>query len=93
MIALSRVSKHYGRRALLVDASFQLDPGDKVGLVGPDGSGKSTLFRLIVGEEAPDDGEVSVPLCLRRKPSSPEWSALAAGRVGRQGRIGKLRLL
>jgi ATPase subunit of ABC transporter with duplicated ATPase domains len=46
---------------LLVDASFQLDPGDKVGLVGPNGSGKSTLFRLIVGEEAPDDGEVSVP--------------------------------
>jgi len=61
MIALSGVSKHYGRRALLVDASFQLDPGDKVGLVGPNGSGKSTLFRLIVGEETPDDGEVSVP--------------------------------
>jgi len=61
MIALSGVSKHYGRRALLVDASFQLDPGNKVGLVGPNGSGKSTLFRLIVGEEAADDGEVSVP--------------------------------
>jgi len=61
MIALSGVSKHYGRRALLVDASFQLDPGDKVGLVGPNGSGKSTLFRLIVGEETADDGEVSVP--------------------------------
>jgi len=61
MIALSGVAKHYGRRALLVDASFQLDPGEKVGLVGPNGSGKSTLFRLIVGEEPPDDGEISVP--------------------------------
>ena len=61
MIALNNVAKHYGRRALLVDASFQLDPGDRVGLVGPNGSGKSTLFRLIVGEETPDDGEVSVP--------------------------------
>ena len=64
MISLSGVSKHYGRRALLVDASFQLDPGRKVGLVGPNGSGKTTLFRLIAGEEKPDDGEVSVPKAL-----------------------------
>ena len=61
MIALSNVSKHYGRRALLVDASLQLDPGEKVGLVGPNGSGKTTVFRLIVGTESPDGGEVSVP--------------------------------
>jgi ATPase subunit of ABC transporter with duplicated ATPase domains len=61
MISLSRVSKQYGRQVLFVDASFQLDPGEKVGLVGPNGAGKTTLFRLIVGEEAPDDGEVSVP--------------------------------
>src|SRR5258708_7903441 len=57
MIALNGVSKHYGRRALLVDASFQLNPGEKVGLVGPNGSGKSTIFRMLVGEETPDDGE------------------------------------
>ena len=61
MIALNGVSKHYGRRALLVDASFQLNPGEKVGLVGPNGSGKSTIFRMLVGEETPDDGEVLVP--------------------------------
>jgi ATPase subunit of ABC transporter with duplicated ATPase domains len=61
MISLSRISKHYGRRALLVDASFQLNPGEKVGLVGPNGSGKTTIFRLIAGEELPDDGEVNVP--------------------------------
>lgn len=61
MIALTNVAKHYGRRALLLDASFQLNPGEKVGLVGPNGSGKTTLFRLIVGEEKPDDGEVLAP--------------------------------
>ncbi len=61
MIVLDKVSKHYGRRLLLVEASFQLNPGDKVGLVGPNGSGKSTLFRLIVGDEKPDDGTVQVP--------------------------------
>src|SRR5262252_8181714 len=61
MIALHRVTKQYGRQILFVDASFQLNPGEKVGLVGPNGSGKTTLFRMIAGEEAPDDGEVSVP--------------------------------
>src|SRR6187399_2429612 len=61
MISFSRISKQYGRQVLFVDASFQLNPGDKVGLVGPNGSGKTTLFRMIVGEEAPDEGDVSVP--------------------------------
>ncbi len=61
MISLSRVSKQYGRQILFVDASFQLNPGEKVGLVGPNGAGKTTLFRMIMGEEAPDEGDVSVP--------------------------------
>jgi ATPase subunit of ABC transporter with duplicated ATPase domains len=61
VIAFSRVGKQYGRQVLFVDASFQLNPGEKVGLVGPNGSGKTTLFRMIVGEESPDDGDVSVP--------------------------------
>ena len=43
------------------DASFQLNPGEKVGLVGPNGSGKTTVFRMIAGEEAPDAGELSIP--------------------------------
>ena len=61
MISFNRISKQYGRQVLFVDASFQLNPGEKVGLVGPNGAGKTTLFRMIVGEEAPDEGEVSVP--------------------------------
>ena len=61
MITFSRVNKQYGRQVLFVDASFQLNPGEKVGLVGPNGSGKTTVFRMIVGEESPDEGEVSVP--------------------------------
>ena len=61
MISFSRISKQHGRQILFVDASFQLNPGEKVGLVGPNGSGKTTLFRMIVGEEVPDEGDVSVP--------------------------------
>jgi len=61
MISLSRISKQYGRQLVFVDASFQLNPGERAGLVGPNGAGKTTLFRMIVGEEPPDDGDVSVP--------------------------------
>jgi ATPase subunit of ABC transporter with duplicated ATPase domains len=61
VISFSRISKQYGKQILFVDASFQLNPGEKVGLVGPNGSGKTTLFRMIVGEEFPDEGDVSVP--------------------------------
>jgi ATPase subunit of ABC transporter with duplicated ATPase domains len=61
MISFSRISKQYGRQVLFVDASFQLNPGEKVGLVGPNGAGKTTLFRMIVGEESADEGDVSVP--------------------------------
>ena len=61
MISLTRISKQYGRQVLFVDASFQLNPGEKVGLVGPNGSGKTTLFRFIAGEEVPDEGDVSIP--------------------------------
>src|SRR6188508_3146883 len=61
MISFTNISKQYGRQVLFVDASFQLNPGEKVGLVGPNGAGKPTVFRMIVGEESPDEGEVSVP--------------------------------
>jgi ATPase subunit of ABC transporter with duplicated ATPase domains len=61
MISLSNINKQYGRQLIFVDASFQLNPGEKVGLVGPNGAGKTTLFRMIVGEEVPDEGEVTVP--------------------------------
>ena len=51
--AFSCISKQYGRQILFVDASFQLNPGEKVRLVGPSGSGKTTLFRVIVDHQRP----------------------------------------
>jgi ATPase subunit of ABC transporter with duplicated ATPase domains len=61
MISFSNINKQYGKQLIFVDASFQLNPGEKVGLVGPNGAGKTTLFRMIVGEEEADDGDVTVP--------------------------------
>ncbi len=61
MISFASVSKQYGRQVVFVDASFQLNPGEKAGLVGPNGAGKTTLFRMIAGDEAADDGVITVP--------------------------------
>jgi len=61
VIFFSNINKQYGKQLIFVDASFQLNPGEKVGLVGPNGAGKTTLFRMVVGEEAPDEGDVTVP--------------------------------
>jgi ATPase subunit of ABC transporter with duplicated ATPase domains len=61
LIFFSNINKQYGKQVIFVDASFQLNPGEKVGLVGPNGAGKTTLFRMVVGEEAPDEGDVTVP--------------------------------
>ncbi|WP_394826784.1 ABC-F family ATP-binding cassette domain-containing protein [Pendulispora albinea] len=60
MIRLDSISKQYAGQILFVDASFALFRGDKVGLIGPNGCGKSTIFRLILKQEDPDSGQVAV---------------------------------
>jgi ATP-binding cassette subfamily F protein 3 len=52
------LSKHFGAQEVLRGARLQIDPGEKLGLVGRNGGGKSTLLRLIEGLERPDGGEI-----------------------------------
>lgn len=61
MIHFSKVTKQYGPRVLYRNASFQINPGEKIGLVGPNGAGKTTIFRILSGEEGYDAGSVSKP--------------------------------
>ena len=61
MIQLNSVSKQYGSRILYRDGSFQINRGEKIGLVGSNGSGKTTILRMIAGEETPDAGSLVVP--------------------------------
>ncbi len=61
MIQFANVSKRYGNKLLYQGASFQLNPGEKAGLVGPNGAGKTTIFRLLSGEEGVESGAVSKP--------------------------------
>lgn len=58
VLAAENISKRYGERALLSEVTLQINQGDKIGLVGVNGTGKSTLLRLLAGEEAPDGGSV-----------------------------------
>lgn len=60
MIALSSVSKSFGKRTLFRDLSLTINNGEKIGLIGPNGAGKSTLFSLILGEAEPSSGTVSI---------------------------------
>lgn len=61
MLALEKVSKAFGADRLFDDCSFVLGRGDRVGLVGRNGCGKTTLLRIIAGSEIADSGMVSLP--------------------------------
>ena len=58
LFRLSNVEKSYGGYEVLRGASFQVNPDEKIGLVGRNGSGKTTIFRIITGTESADSGEV-----------------------------------
>ncbi|MBT8403326.1 MAG: ATP-binding cassette domain-containing protein, partial [Gemmatimonadetes bacterium] len=61
MISVSNLEKSFGDRTLFAGASFQLNPGERYGLVGANGSGKTTLLNIMAGDEEASDGAVSVP--------------------------------
>ena len=58
MAELEGVSKSFGEKTIVRDFSCRLQRGDKIGLIGPNGAGKTTLLRLLLGELAPDTGNV-----------------------------------
>ncbi len=78
MLHVTELTYRIGDRLLLDRASFAIPTGGRVGLVGRNGTGKTTLFRLIQGEVAPEGGEISLPRGARigavaqEAPSGPE---------------------
>ncbi|MBR4819252.1 MAG: ABC-F family ATP-binding cassette domain-containing protein [Clostridiales bacterium] len=58
LISVNKVSKSYHSRLLLDHVSFSIEKGDKIALIGSNGTGKSTLFKMIRGDVKPDEGEV-----------------------------------
>jgi len=60
MLALTNVSLRRGRKVLIENASFQIHAGQRMGVIGANGSGKSSLFAMLLGELEPDDGDVAL---------------------------------
>lgn len=61
LISLQNLSFYFGSRAILEDASWQIGTGERIGLVGSNGTGKSTLLRLMTREYTPDSGVINKP--------------------------------
>ena len=61
MIIASNIEKSFGPQVLFDGVSFLINPGERIGLVGKNGTGKSTLFRMILGDEKQDSGTLSTP--------------------------------
>ncbi len=65
MISINNLTFEIGSRALYDEANWHIKPGDKAGLIGANGTGKSTLLKLIVGEYAPTSGTISMAKDLK----------------------------
>src|SRR3989338_6912805 len=61
MLQINNLSLSFSGDDLLDDISFNVHSGERIGLVGRNGSGKTTIFKLITGEMHPDDGTITVP--------------------------------
>ena len=58
LVSLKRISLSFGNRRILEDVSFNIKEGEILGMLGPNGVGKSTIFNLITGQSKPDSGSI-----------------------------------
>ena len=61
MIDFTGICKSYGKQDIFNNVSFRINAGERVGIVGPNGMGKTTMFQILTGEISPDKGEVVIP--------------------------------
>jgi ATP-binding cassette ChvD family protein len=97
VIESEQLKKGFGDRVLIENLSFSLPPGGIVGIMGPNGVGKTTLFKMIIGDEKPDDGQLRIGETVQISyvdqsragldPKKTLWEAVSGGtdyiRVGR----------
>jgi len=61
LVQINNLEKVLGERHLFEKLAFSIEPGERVGLIGNNGEGKTTLFKMIVGEMTPDAGDINIP--------------------------------
>ena len=77
VIVAEHVSKRFGERTIIRNFSLRVQRGDRIGLVGPNGTGKTTLLKLLTGELAPDEGSVTLAKTLTGVTVDQQRSLLA----------------
>lgn len=87
MIIVDSITKSYGSQELFKNAGFRLNARERMGLVGRNGHGKTTLFRLIIGEEEVDSGKIVIPKgytigYVDQEPNFTEDTVLSEGCMG-----------
>lgn len=77
LLSIEELSKYYGERVLFENVSFGIDEGDKIGLIGVNGTGKSTFLKVLAGVEPADKGRVVAVggLQVEYLPQNPEFEA------------------
>lgn len=77
ILNIEHISKTYGDKAILEDVSCGIEEGDKIGIIGINGTGKTTLLKMIAGLESPDEGQIITRngLKLAYLPQNPELPA------------------
>mgnify|MGYP001598016976 FL=1 len=80
MIFITNLCKHYGQKVLFKDISLNIEKGEKIGLIGPNGTGKTTLFSIIRGENEPSSGDVQVLKNIRIE-YLPQESSFSSSRT------------
>ena len=75
IVTIEHLSKVYTERQIFNDTDFSINEGEKVALIGVNGTGKSTLLRIIAGLEEPDEG----CMAMRREPLSSADAVLRPG--------------
>jgi ATP-binding cassette subfamily F protein uup len=94
LLRLSNISIAYGTHALLKNSDFQLDAGERVGLLGRNGEGKSTLMKIIAGNVLPDNGDIwrqpELRLAwLEQSPELPDDATIYDAVAGGLGELGE----